>query len=171
MDQSVIVFCYRKIIDANSSSPWEKLVFDDSYLEFRMQFQNFNKERKCFTFAELIRQQADAERLHFLVSPSVSGYIQQLRGQIPDVVDVLGKQFLNFSRYRFELINSDIRHAQGHQVAINFYSSSMNWYHTIGNTLLLSEDSAESTDEDSAIQTYLYQLQPFVSIHTLKLNP
>lgn len=169
MDHSAIVFCYRKIINANSSLPWEKLVFDDSYLEFRMQFQNFNKGANCFTFAELIHQRADAERLHFLVSPSVSGYIQQLQGQIPDVLDTLGKQFLNFNRYRFELINSDIRNAQAHQVAINFYSTTMNWHHTIGNALLLSEDSSEAID--GIIQTHLYQLQPFVSIHTLKLNP
>ncbi|WP_442592010.1 hypothetical protein ACSBL2_12365 [Pedobacter sp. AW31-3R] len=171
MNNRVVIFCYRKIIDVRSTLVWEKMVFDDSYLEFRMQFQNLTQKNPCFTYAELVQQGADTERLNFLVSPSVSGYIQQLQGKIPDVLDTLGKQFFNFSNYRFELINSDIRDARSHQVAINFYSSEMTWHDTIGNALLLSGDGAGHPETDGAILTYLYQLQPFVSIHSLKLNP
>lgn len=171
MKSRAIVFCYRKIIDVSSSQPWEKMVFDDSYLEFCMQFQNFNTRNNCFTFSELSRQRADAEHLHFLVSPSVSGYIPQLKGKIPDVLDNLGKQFLSFNSYRFELINSDIRNVQSHQVAINFYSSTMSWHDTIGNFLLLSADSGEDINTEEEVHPHLYQLQPFVSIHTLKLKP
>lgn len=170
MNSHTIVFCYRKMIDTNSSLPWEKLVFDDSYLEFRMQFQNINKQAGSFTFAELIQQGINAERLHFLISPAIAGYVQQLQGRIPDLLNTLGKQFLSFTSYRFELINSDIRNSQSHQVAISFYSSAMTWYSTIGNAMLLSAATAESIAADETVNTQLYQLQPFVSIHTLKAN-
>lgn len=169
MNNNAIVFCYRKIIDASSSLPWEKMVFEDSYMEFKMQFQNFNHGLPCHTFAELVHQRPDAERLHFLVSPSISGYIQQLQGRMPDVFDALGKHFLNFNSYRFELINSDIRNPSAHQVAISFYADTMIWHDTIGSFLLVS-DPAVPVSNDGTLLTSLYQLQPFVSIHSLKLK-
>lgn len=170
MKNSAIVFCYRKIIDVSSSLPWEKMVFEDSYMEFKMQFQNFNQGLPYHTFAELVHQRPDAERLHFLVSPAVSGYIQQLQGRMPDLFDALGKHFLNFNSYKFELINSDIRAPSLHQVAISFYSDTMTWHDTIGNFLLVSDPAIPPVGDDGTLLTSLYQLQPFVSIHSLKLN-
>lgn len=167
MDNRVIVLCYRKVIDVNAVLPWEKLVFDESYLEFKMQFQNFNRDDQCHTFAELIRQRPDADRLHFLVSPSITGYIRQLQSRMPDMFDALGKHFLTFTGYRFELINSDIRDSKQHRVAISFYAEPLTWQDTIGNYLLLAKGTY---DEGGALLTHLYQLQPFVSIHSLKLN-
>lgn len=163
MEARKIVFCYRKVIDVYSGQLWEKMIFEDSYLEFKMQFQYFNAEHNYKTFAELAQHTAHAERLQFLISPSIMGYIQQLNGVIPDMLNTLGRRFLAFRNFRFELINSDVRDNTVHQIAVSFYSEPVFWHETIGQFLLLSDQPLS----DGTIETNLYQIQPFVSIHSI----
>ncbi|WP_133272963.1 hypothetical protein [Hymenobacter radiodurans] len=139
MSNRTITLCYRKIMDANASRPWQKMVFDDTYTEFRMQAQLFNQEQKYRSFGELLHYAPGANQLHFLVSAAVRGYVQQLNGLVPDVLDNLGRHFLKFSKFQFEIINSDLLDKARHQVAINFYSDPLVWHDTIGTQLLVSE--------------------------------
>ncbi|HPG10261.1 MAG TPA: hypothetical protein PLU37_01940 [Chitinophagaceae bacterium] len=162
----IIQFCYRKIIDNASEKQWEKYVFESSYKEFRMQAQLYNQDKKFRTIAEILHHVPAAERLHFLVSPSITGYIQQLKGIVPDVLDNLGKHFLHFEKYRFEIINSDIQDISHHQVAINFFSEPVEWIETIGNYMLITR-SHEKADEENRL-THLVELKPFFSIYSLK---
>lgn len=166
MRARTITLCYRKIIDGRSIHLWEKLVFEDSYAEFKMQFQNYNQQKKYTSFAEMIHEVPDAVKLHFLVSASVTGYVKQLNERIPDIRNVLGKHFLTFRNFHFEIINSDITNIAKHQVAINFYSEPLEWYDTIDNHLLVSIKNQQGEQA----YTHLFQLQPFLNIHTLKLN-
>ncbi|MXV51021.1 hypothetical protein GS399_08555 [Pedobacter sp. HMF7647] len=164
MDRQIITLCYRKIIDINSNGALEKMVFEDSYTEFKMQFQYFNQDNKHQTFAGLLHYNPGAEKLHFLVSGAVTAYVRQLNGKMPDILNTLGKQFLKFNAFRFELINSDIHDIKKHQVALNFYSESLIWHHTIGQQLLVSCTKQHS----DAYHTEMFALQPFLSINTLK---
>jgi hypothetical protein len=166
MNKRIIRLCYRKVIDAASQKPWDKFVFDSSYKEFLMQSQFYNQEKKYNTFSELIQNVPGAEKLHFLVSTSIVGYLQQLKGIVPDILNNAGKHFLRFENYRFELINSDIKNKVAHQVAVNFFSEPLTWHDTIGNYLLISSSSAEKTED--GVLTELVQLQPFLSIYSLK---
>jgi hypothetical protein len=161
----VIRLLYRKIIDASSQSAWEKLVFNDSYTEFQMQAQLYNQEKKYSTFGELITYVPNAEKLHFLVSGSVVGYLRQLNGKVPDILNNSGKLFLPFSNYKFEIINSDIKNKDNHQVAVNFMSEPLTWHDTIGNQLLVALNTTPVNDE---ILTEQFALQPFLSIYSLK---
>jgi hypothetical protein len=161
----VIRLLYRKIIDASSQSAWEKLVFNDSYTEFLMQAQLYNQEKKYSTFGELIAYVPNAEKLHFLVSGSVVGYLKQLNRKVPDILNNSGKFFLPFSNYKFEIINSDIKDKSKHQVAVNFMSEPLTWYDTIGNQLLVALDTTPVNDE---ILTEQFAMQPFLSIYSLK---
>ena len=104
MAKGIIQLCYRKIIDASSQKIWDQYVFESSYKEFLMQSQLYNQEKKHTSFAELVINVPAAERLHFLVTASVIGYVQQLNQVIPEIVDNLGKHFLRFNNYRFEII-------------------------------------------------------------------
>ncbi|QHT69926.1 hypothetical protein GXP67_26410 [Rhodocytophaga rosea] len=165
MANRIITLCYRKLIDANASGVWEKFVFEDTYAEFRMQAQYFNQEKKYRSFAELTQQVAGAEKLHFLVSAAATDYIRQLNETIPDVLNNLGKHFLCFNTFQFEIINSDLHDKKKHQVAINFFSLPLIWHDTIGNYLLVSEKKNETSGEAS---THLFQLQPYVSIYSLQ---
>jgi hypothetical protein len=161
----VIRLLYRKIIDASSQSAWDKLVFNDSYTEFLMQAQLYNQEKKYSTFGELVTYVPNAEKLHFLVSGSVVGYLKQLNGKVPDILNNTGKLFLPFSNYKFEIINSDIKDKNKHQVAVNFMSAPLTWYDTIGNQLLVALNTTPVNDE---ILTEQFALQPFLSIYSLK---
>jgi hypothetical protein len=166
MDKRIIRFCYRKVIDASSQGAWEKLVFDSTYTEFRMQAQLYNQGNKYKSFSEILLNNPSAEKLHFLVSAAVTGYVQQLGGKIPDVTDNLGRLFLKFSQYRFEIINSDIDNKTIHQVAINFFSEPIYWHDTIDGYLLVSDTGVEAVE--NTILTNLVQLQPFLSVYSIK---
>jgi hypothetical protein len=159
-----ITLCYRKIIDANSQGSWEKMVFEDSYNEFRMQAQLFNQEKKFKTFAELLQDNPDAQRLHFLVSPAVVGYLRQLNGTIPDILNNIRKHFLKFSQFQFEIINSNLLDRSKHQIAINFYSEPLTWLDTIGDYLLVTDQDASTSE----VQTQIFKLQPYLTINSLK---
>lgn len=158
-----ITIGYRKLIDINSKGEWEKNVFEDSYLEFRMQAQYYNLQGKFATYARLIQEVAGAEKLSFLVSASIAGYMKQLKGMIPDVLNVLGKLFLSFNQYRFEIINSHMDNKKAHQVAISFYSDPLLWHDTVGDVLLVSP----ATIDEEKILTDMFRLQSFVTIHSL----
>jgi hypothetical protein len=167
MEKASIRLLYRKVINASSQDQWEKFVFEETYKEFLMQAQTFNADKKYFTFGELIHYVSGAEKLHFLVSASVIGYLKQLYGKMPDIINTLGKRFLPFKNYRFELINSDIRDISKHQIAINFISEPLAWYDTIDNQLLVSADNGKA-DEHGEILTEMFAMQPFLSIYSLK---
>lgn len=164
MADRLITLCYRKLIGADATRPWDKLVFDDSYREFRMQAQYFNQERKYRTFGELVHHVPGAEQLHFLVSGAVRGYLQQLGGTVPDIVDNVGRLFLKFEKFQFELINSDLHDSAKHHVAINFFAEPLVWHATIGDYLLVGPPAVPG----QATPTQLFRLQPYLTIHSLQ---
>lgn len=163
----IIQIAYRKIITVKSTSSWEQFVFEDSYKEFRMQFQFYNASNNYATFSKLLADNPAADKLHFLVSSAVTGYIAQLGGKIPDVQNALGKTFLPFHLYRFEIIDSNIHNKNEHRIAIIFYSEPVQWIDSIGEQILLSTDTANDSFEN-AIHTELLKLQPFISIHSFQ---
>lgn len=166
MSGKIIRLCYRKIIDSSSRNIWDKYVFESTYTEFLLQSQFYNQEKKYTSFSELLLNVKGADKLHFLVSAAVTGYLQQLANKVPDILNNLGKHFLSFKNYQFEIINSDIKNKSKHQVAINFYSEPLIWHDSINNYLLLSQVNEEKNN-DGAL-TELVQLQPFLSIYSLK---
>jgi hypothetical protein len=166
MAKGIIRLCYRKIIDASSQKMWDKYVFESSYAEFLMQSQLYNQEKKYNRYSELLITVPGSEKLHFLVSAAITGYMQQLNGKVPDILNNLGRHFLNFINYQFEIINSDIQNKAAHQVAINFFSEPLIWHDTIDNYLLISATDTEKSED--GILTNLVQLQPFLSIYSIK---
>ena len=140
-------------------------MFDDTYTEFLMQSQLYNTEKKFTSFSEIIQHAPNAEKLHFLVSTTVVNYLKQLNGKIPDILNSLGKLFLHFENYRFEIINSDIKDKTKHQVAVNFYSGELVWHETIGDQLVVS---LQKPDEKGETLTEQFHMQPFLSIYSIK---
>ncbi|GAB3935498.1 hypothetical protein [Mucilaginibacter myungsuensis] len=166
MDKRIITLCYRKIIRADATSAWDKMVHEDSFMEFRIQAQNFSAGTNYTSYAELLRHAPDAQQLPARVAPAVTGYVQQLGGVIPDILNTLGRRFLKISSFQFEIINSDIDDAAKHVVAINFFSELLVWHDTVNNYLLVSALNAVA--EDGVVNTELFQLQPYLAIQTLK---
>jgi hypothetical protein len=168
MLKGVITLCYRKVIDIHAVKPWEKLVFADTYTEFLLQAQTLNRQGQYNTYGELLAHVPGADQLGFLVSAAAVSYLRQLNDVIPDITNNLGKQFLPFTRFRFEIINSDIRDKTRHQVGIQFYSEPLHWHDTIGDRLLVS---VPGVMEEGAVLTELLALPPFVSIYSLQPAP
>lgn len=160
-----IRFCYRKIIDAASAKAWERLVYEDSYTEFKMQAQRFNEGNTCNTFGEILQHNPSAEQLHFLVSGAIVPYIQHLDEKVPDILNVLGKHFLVFKNFRFEIINSHLDDSSKHKVAINFYSEPVVWIDTAGDKMIISTNT-ETTGGEWPTETMV--LPPFLSICSVK---
>ncbi|MBE7170915.1 MAG: hypothetical protein INR73_10015 [Williamsia sp.] len=165
MQNTLIRLCYRKVINNQATKPWEQYVFEDTYKEFLLQVQFYNQEKIYTSFGELVAQAPAAEQLHFLVSAAAVGYIKQLQGKVPDIANSLGRLFLPFENFRFEIINSDIRDRSKHQVAINFYTDQLVWHETIGYQLLVSVPGKQEGDETF---TELFSLQPYLSIYSIK---
>ena len=169
MAERVITLCYRKIVDAASQRPWDKLVFEDTYAELRLQAQTYNPEGRYRTYAELLRHAPGAGQLPFLVSAVARAYLPQLGGLIPDVADNLGRHFLRFSRFQFEIVNSDLLDKGRHQVAINFFSDPLTWHETINSLLLVS--AAAAVPEGGELLTHMVALQPYLSICSIQTTP
>ncbi|AYL96500.1 hypothetical protein [Mucilaginibacter celer] len=166
----IIVLCYRKIIDINSAKAWDKMVFESTYLEFKMQAQNFSLGTKYTSYADLLRNVPNAQRLTVMVTPAVTGYVQQLGGVMPDVLNNAGRRFLTFDKFQLEIINSDIDDKNRHQVAVNFYSGPMIWHDTIDIFLLISDHLPENNQpgQNGKSLTNLMQVQSYVNICSIQ---
>lgn len=156
---------YRKIIDASNTKPWDEMLFEGSWYEYLLQAQTFNPDKKYNTFAELIANVPNADRLHFLVTPAIIGYLKQLNGRVPDISNSIGKTFLPFKNFKFEIINADITDKKKLQVAVNFISEPLIWHDTIGNQLLVT---INNEPENGETLTEMFTMQPFLSIYSIQ---
>ena len=168
MKKRIVRLCYRKIIDTASQKAWDKLVFESTYAEFLMQAQFYDQEKKYNSFAELLIHVPAAEKLHFLVSAAVTGYMRQLNEIVPDILNNLGKHFLRFNEYRFEIVNSDVKNKLAHQVSIFFFSEPLIWHDNVGDWMLISPAAVASGE---TVQTDMVRIQPFLSIYSIKEIP
>jgi hypothetical protein len=166
--KKIITLRYRKIIGIDNNNAWDRLVFTDSYKEFKMQSQLYNQEKKYHTFGELIHFAPGAEKLHFLVSGAITNYLKQLGEVIPDVTNNLGLHFLKFKHFRFELINSDLQDIEKHLVALNFYSEELYFLEQFGPYLLTSKVDAAPLKEGEEEFTDLFTIPPYLTIHSIK---
>jgi hypothetical protein len=173
MTKGIIRFCYCKVIDAASTSAWEKHVFEDTYKEFFMQGQQFDQQKKYTTFGEMSEHLPRADQMHYLVSTAAVGYIRQLNEKIPDVVNMWGKVCVPFKNFRFEILQSHMKDRTQHKVAIYFYSEPLIWIATIENSLVVAtNDRLEALNNGQEIETEMLANRPGLSISSFrKDNP
>lgn len=164
---TVIRLCYRMIIHATSESAWDKMVWNSTYAELQMQRQLYDPQGLHNRFADLLLHYPAAEKLHYLVSAAVTGYIQQLHNIIPGIQDMLGQRVLRFTQYRFEIINSNSRDKNEHSIGIHFYSDPLQLQESIGNHLVLALPD-DKADEQGLVPVFTIALQPFLSIAYIK---
>ncbi|WP_144885522.1 hypothetical protein [Lacibacter cauensis] len=165
MQQKVIRISYTKRINSSNTALWDQHVLNSSWQELLMQAQFYNQQQHT-TFRQLVQQVPSAEKLHFLVSTSVVGYLRQLNGIVPDVYSKRGVPFLPFNDFKFEIIDADFADKNTFEIQVTFYSDPLIWHETIGDTLLLSP-AAEPPTKDGAL-TQLLQLQPSIEIYSYK---
>lgn len=146
---------------------WERLVFTDSFTEFKMQSQYYNPKGEYQTFAAIKHHVPNADQLHFLVSGAVTGYLRQLDEVIPDITNNLGLHFLKFKQFKFEIINSDLLNIDKHVVAINFYSEELRYIDQIGDYLLTTKINSSNNDNEPML-TDMFTITPYLTIYTIQ---
>ncbi len=162
-----VQFAYRLVIDASTTSIWEKYVFDATYKEYYLQEQLFQQEtNKVETFRELLRQNKKAEQLHYLVGMATIPYIEQLEGNLYQITDNLNKTHLNFVDFELDIINSSNQNHANHKVALTFYTKQYFYFGEVNNHYLISSDEELKTN----IKTLMIPNRQHFSIVSIELE-
>ncbi|MEN2401750.1 hypothetical protein GKZ90_0018320 [Flavobacterium sp. MC2016-06] len=161
MYKARIRLAYRIVIDNTSIITWDKYVWEDTFKEYLMQNQQFNsKENPKNTFRELLAENEKASQLHYLVGIVASGYVAQLKGNFHRVKDVLGNNYLPFTNYQLDIVNSDITDELKHKIGITFYSPLLTLMDIIEGCYLISKNCEDS----NGLETLMFPVQPQLSI-------
>lgn len=161
MKTSKIRLAYRIVIDNSSTILWDKYVFEDTFKEYKMQQQLFNaKEDPKPTFRELLSENPKAEQLHYLTGIAASSYIEQLKGNLYRVPDVLGNNYFPFSGYKLDIINTDINDIAKHKIGITFYSPMLVLVDVIDHSYLVSKE----LDKGNGFETLMFPFQAKLAI-------
>lgn len=163
--KSKIRLAYRLVIDNSSTFVWDKYVFEDSFQEYLLQHQQFNsKENPKNTFRELLAENEKSAQLHYLVGISANNYVEQLKGNLYRITDILGNNYFPFTNYRFDIINTDITDITKHKIGITFYSPLLTYLGMVDNHFLLSKNSVDSDE----FETFMLAAQANLSVCYLK---
>lgn len=161
MAKAQIRLAFRTIINKDSQSRWEKYVWDSTYQEFLMQSQLYNDaENPWTTFKQLLTKNEKAEQLHFLVSMAAHPYLLQWKGLTYPMPDMLGNNYLPFQNYRLDIIDSNVKDKNAHEIGITFYSPLLTLVDIIEGHYLVS--ASENIYE--GVETTMFKMQPRLSI-------
>lgn len=161
MQYSKIRLAYRFVIDQQSVLVWDKYVFEDTYREYLMQCQLFEaKDLPAPTFRELLAQNDKAQQLHYLVGIAADSYVQQLKGRLYRLTDVLGKHAFPFVNYELDIINSAVADKSKHKIGMTFYSPVLTLVDILDHCYLISTDT-QNTDQ---LQTMMFPMQPYLAV-------
>jgi len=156
-----IKLAFRIVIDQNSTMPWDKFVFEDTYFEYKIQHQVFNdKENPVKNYWELSAKNPNAEKIPFLLSASVVNYVSQLNGEIKSLPDVLGNTFFPIDTFKLDLISSNIEDSSKHKIGLTFYTPELLLIDIIDNKYLLSKN----LESDNGFETFMFSFHPQISI-------
>ncbi|MCV9927875.1 hypothetical protein OIU83_09440 [Flavobacterium sp. LS1R49] len=161
MYKAKIRLAYRIVIDNTSTLTWDKYVWEDTYKEYLMQNQQFNPEENLKnSFRELLTENEKAAQLHYLVGIAASGYVAQLKGNLHRVTDVLGNNYLPFTNYQLDIVNSDITDQSKHKIGITFYSPLLTLMDIIEGCYLVSKNC----EDINGLETLMFPVQSHLSI-------
>jgi hypothetical protein len=161
MSATLIKLSYRQIIDRNSTGAFEKKVFDDSYSEFLLQAQRYNKDNQFTSFGEMTEHDPKANSLHYKVGFAIGLYMQELNGQIPGLWDVQHTTGIPFATHQLEIVSSDVTDKRQHAVAITYTTDALTFVGNAGEYMILSfDDPAPAT----WMNTFLLKMQTGLTV-------
>lgn len=163
MEKALVKLSFRHIIDINARTPFEQEIFHESYNEFLMQVQAYNREQQFPTWEQVRIANPKSASLHYKVGFSIGLFIKGLQQQIPGLTDTLGNPVL-FAGHQFEIIASDITSKSVHKVAIIYTTDTLTLLGTTSDYLLLAAGDQLTNIQVQQVQTFMLKLQPFLSI-------
>lgn len=154
MQKAIVSIACRQVIDANASGPFEQDVWRDSYQEYMVQVQSFDRERQYPSWEALRTAIPKANiNVQYKTAFSIGLYIRGLQNKIPGASTALG-QSIPFDNYQFEILASDIRNPNIHTVAITYTTPPLVLLDAFGPWLLLRKDT----------EMFMVEIQPGISI-------
>ena len=138
MIKGIIKFSWQKIIDDTATSLWDRYVFDDTWMEYKMQAANYNRQSNATLFTNILKENPTAEKVNYAVSGAAIGYIRQLRNTIPGLVNTQGKMVIPFKNFKFNIIQSDMLNSKLHKVEILFISEPVTLIDVFNNQYLIA---------------------------------
>ena len=167
MSKGIIKFGFQKVIESNPQSLWDKYVFDNTWMEYKMQAANFNQQNKATLFTNIVKENPRAEQLHGAVSTAAIGFIRQLGGIIPGLVNVHGKTVVPFKNFKFTVIESDMMDSKLHKVEIIFISEPLTLIGAFNNQYLIAPgDKQTELNEGKEVITELVPQTNQLSIYS-----
>jgi hypothetical protein len=167
MSKGIIRLGLQKVIEEAPASLWDKFVFDATWMEYRMQAANFNQQSRATLFTTIVRENANAEKLHDAVSTAAIGYIRQLQDVIPGLVNAHGKNIIPFKNFKFNIIQSDMVDSTLHKVEIIFISEPLTLIDVFNNQYLIAVgDKQQQLLEGKEVQTELIAQVDWLSIYS-----
>jgi hypothetical protein len=164
MSIAYIQLSYRQVIDHSTAGSFEKNVFNDSYSEFLLQAQRYNKDNQFASFHEITEHDPKANSIHYKVGFAIGLYVQELGGQIPGLCDTQQVIDIPFAEHQFSIVASDVRDKRQHVVAIAYTTPAITFVGTAGDCLILSFDDPAALTPGTWMQTFLLKMQPGLSI-------
>jgi hypothetical protein len=163
MEKALVTLSFRHTIDINARTPFEQEVFHESYNEFLMQIQAYNREQQFTTWEQVRAANPKSASLHYKVGFSIGLFVKGLQQQIPGLADTLGKS-VPFAGHQFEIIASDITSKSAHRVAIIYTTDTLTLLGAVGEYMLLASGDQLTNVQIQQVQTFMLKLQPSLSI-------
>ena len=137
--KTLVKLSFRQIVDSTSQTEFEKKVWEDSYDEFLIQTQSFDREGKCKTWHELVAQFPKAKiNVTYKTGFAIGLFVKSLNNIVPHIKDNLDSIVIPFTGWTFEIIDSDIRSRQQHRVAITYETDEVELKEIIGDFMVVA---------------------------------
>lgn len=165
MAKALIKLAFRHEIGSSFSDSFEKDVFIDSYNEFLLQAQAYNREGLYNTLEELIANNPKANSLHYKVGFAVGLYIASLKNQIPGIKELIpGSAHPAFESHHFEIIHSSLSDRNEHRVAITFHTGVLTLLESFGDQLLFANGDLSQLPAGEWMSTFMLKTSPLTTI-------
>lgn len=163
MAKALIKLAYRQIITHESSSAFEKNVFNDSYGEFLLQIQSYNPEKKYTTWQAIQAEVPKAKQnIPYKVNFAIGLYVQSLQNQIPAPLDNAGVRSLPFVSHEFGILASDITDRLRHEVSLTYFTDVMTLYEVVGEYMIMAV--GDQRDNPASVETMTIRMQPNLTV-------
>lgn len=164
MNKAFVKLAYTQVIGNKPATPFEEEVFRDTYSEFLLQVQAYNREDQFTTLEQVIAANPKAHSLHYKVGFSIGLYVKALNNVIPGLKDSLGKANLDFEAYQFQIISSHISDASMHKVSLTYTTDAMTLLGVVGDYLLLSPGGVSAQALAAGVETFMVKMEDGLSV-------
>jgi hypothetical protein len=169
MEKALIKLSFKHVIAIQSQTVFEKEVFHESYNEFLMQVQTYNRQQQFSTWEQVRAAHPKSNSLHYKVGFSIGLFVRGLQQQIPGLKDNLGNPVL-FAGHQFEIIAADITNKAAHKVAVVYTTDTLTLFGIADGYMLLAAGDRLANARQQQVPTFMLKLQPQLSISAYALQ-